>query len=183
MTKPSIEQMTDTILSVYETATPEQTNEGNGWYRYAQAFATANAHQYGYTVPHVATALAHLSPRVHWSRNKRMLSELLETGDTVGLRGAIDRAKNALASSKPLDTLKGPKTRSFAYNILGDYEKVTVDVHAAKAAMPGVDISNGFSLGTYRDIATAYSRVAEKVGNTPAQTQAIVWCIQRGKAQ
>lgn len=174
-------EMVDRLLNLYDRADDSMRRDGMRWYDLARAYAIAIADGYGYRTDQTAVALAHLSPRVHWSRNKAMLYDLVQHGDTVGLRGCIERAKIALASTDPLSTLKGPKTTAFAYNILGDYSHVTVDVHAAHAALGYIPSNLGKRL--YQTIADAYRAAALEVNIPPAQYQACVWIVQRGKAQ
>lgn len=181
-TLPALGTMTKRVLRVYDRATDTERLAGTQWYLQAFSFvrAASRVHSDAPT-ENLAVALAHLSPRVHWSRNKRMLLDILETGDTVGLRGAIDRAKDALVSDNPLGTLNGPKTSAFARNILGDTQAVTVDVHAAYIAL-GEYPSIALKGKAYDDIASAYRNAAKLRGVEPSVMQAVTWCVHRGRA-
>lgn len=170
------------LRNVYRSASADQIDAGMRWYEQGETFVTETALRHGKTREQVAAATAHLSPRVHWVRNKAMTTELLETGSTVGLGACIRRAQDALASHDPLATVKGPKTRSFAFNLLGRYETVTVDVWAYRAACPSGNVEN-MGAREYRLIADAYTETARYFGVSPAQFQAIVWVVVRGKAQ
>jgi hypothetical protein len=179
-TLPPLGTMTRRVLGVYDAATDSQRFDGTHWYPNALAFVLATSRLY--SVPHenVAVALAHMSPRVHWVRNKRMTTELLRDGDTVGLRGAIERAKHALTEPFPLNTLKGPKTSAFARNVLGDTQPVTVDVHAASIALG--EYPKNLKGKRYETIARAYVNAAKLRGIEPSEMQAITWVAFRGRA-
>jgi hypothetical protein len=170
------------LRKVYERANENQIDSGMNWYREGEQFVTDTALTYGYTREQIATAVAHLSPRQSWVRNKAMATELVSTGNTRGLGACIERARVALESSDPIATLKGPKTRSFGLNLLGRYETVTVDVWAYRAACPSGDIEK-MGIKEYRAIERAYIATANHYGITPAQFQAIVWVTVRGKAE
>ena len=88
----------------------------------------------------------------------------------------------------PHDVLRGPKVNAFWRNLSGEYDHVTIDVWAARAALtiaskPLIIASiDGVSRAAYSVLADAYRYVANKVGEHPAATQAIVWCAIRGRA-
>lgn len=170
------------IRKQYRAANENQRRAGLEWYTEGEAFVTALALQSGHTREQIAAVVAHLSPRQSWVRNKAMATELVTTGQTKGLGACISRARTALDSVDPLSTLKGPKTRSFGLNLLGRYETVTVDVWAYRAAVPTGNVEN-MGAREYREIAQAYIDVANYFGITPAQLQAIVWVVIRGKAE
>lgn len=165
----------------FENASELHIESGLTWYESAQSDVSAIACEFGHTVEQVAAAMAHLSPKCPWARNKKMTRELVSTGTTKGMGGPISRAKSALISSTPIEDMKGPKTSSFAKNLVGRYETVTVDIWAYRAACPSGDIER---MGTkeYRAIECAYKATAKHYGISPAQFQAIIWCAVRGKA-
>lgn len=80
----------------------------------------------------------------------------------------------------------GPKVKSFAHNVHGLMSShVTVDVWAMRAALApqwkrGDDMSDAEQAlnrkGVYGALALAYMAEAKRVGVTPAEFQAIVWC-------
>ena len=124
--------------------------------------------------------IAHLSPRCRWSENVRLARQLALTGTATGtIYGHVERAKKALASDDPWSTFgKAPKTRSFAANIRGDLNAVTVDVWASRIA--GVSEQQLGRVGVYEAIAHAYRLEAKRAGVLPAQLQAITWIVIRG---
>lgn len=170
------------LRSVYRRGTDSQIHAGLNWYREEQTDVATLAEQYGHTPEQVAAAMAHMSPKTPWARNKVMCRELLETGSTRGMSGNIARAKSALESDTPIDDMRGPKTTSFAKNLVGRYETVTVDVWAYRAACPSGDVEK-MGIREYRLIESAYVATAKHFGISPAQFQAIIWVIVRGKAK
>lgn len=180
----NVNRMHVTLRRAYLATTDEQRAAGLDWYPNALEFAEQVALAGALPVPNVVAAIAHLSPRVRWERNKAMLLELVVTGDTSGLRGNIERAREALRSSDPLGTLKGRKVQAFARNILGEGEPVTVDRWAARLADPSLDVTrHGLSRMQYEQIERAYQQAARIHNLTPAQLQAILWVAARGKAE
>lgn len=170
------------LRNVYRRGTLEQIYEGLAWYEEEQTDVANLAIEFGHTPEQVAAAMAHMSPKTPWARNKVMCRELLETGSTRGMSGPIERAKSALVSATPIEDMRGPKTTSFAKNLVGRYETVTVDVWAYRAACPSGDVEK-MGIREYRLIENAYVATAKHFGISPAQFQAIIWVIVRGKAK
>lgn len=175
-------QVRSNLRKVFRRGTPEQIQAGVDWYREEQLDVAQLAYEYGHTPEQVAAAMAHMSPKTPWVRNKKMCAELLATGQTRGMSGNIERARRALQSDTPIEDMNGPKTSSFAKNLVGRYETVTVDVHAYRAANPTGNVEK-MGIVEYRLIEQAYIKTAQFFGYSPAQFQAIVWVIIRGKAK
>ncbi|ASZ75524.1 hypothetical protein KIW74_gp04 [Mycobacterium phage Kimona] len=172
----------DRIMRVFARATEQDILDGKGWYTEAQAVARELAENADISVTAAAAVIAHLSPRCPWERNIAMARELVYTGDTKGLRGNIRKAQRAMVADDPMSTFgKGPKTKAFAANILGDEHAVTVDVWAARIA--GITEEQLGRVGVYEAVAHAYRLAAKRAGITPAQMQAITWVVIRGKAR
>ena len=170
------------LRNVFTSGTPEQIRAGLDWYLEEQNDVVLLAREYGKTAEQVAAAMAHMSPKTPWKRNKAMTRELLATGTTRGMSGPIGRAKLALVSDNPVEEINGPKTSSFAKNLLGRYETVTVDVWAYRAACPSGNVEK-MGVREYRVIEAAYRATAKHFGVSPAQFQAAVWVIIRGAAK
>lgn len=182
-------KVVENILSWFDKATPADVEDGATWYHDAQVFALEQAKAFDFDVELVATVIAHLSPRLHWSRNKKQATAMLAGEPLVGTMGSgiknCTRAFNASANGdSPLATLNGPKVKAFAANILGDQDKVTVDVWCAKAAL-GKDAPYELLLGrkgVYDALAHCYRIAAAKRGVSPSTCQAVTWILIRGKA-
>lgn len=168
------------IEFAFNQATPDQIAQGLRWYNKGRALARRLAREGAITPAQAACVIAHLSPRQSWKRNKAMAEELVLTGHTRGLGGGIARAMRAMAEDDPFDTF-GPtahKTRSFAHNLNGNLEEVTVDVWVLR--LVGLSDAELGRVGVYEAIADAYRKVAHKLGIAPAVLQAITWIVVRG---
>lgn len=174
--------MVANILATWDRATDSDKEAGATWYQEAEILASELAADSGWTLEHAATVIAHLSQRQRWTRTVVGATALMRYGDRASgmMSGQFERAKAALTSDDPLGTLNGPKTRSFAANIMGDREAVTVDVWGLRIA--GVDESLNGGLGRrgrYESIADAYREAARQRGVDPVTMQATTWIVAR----
>lgn len=179
----------DRIMAVWDRATAADIEAGAQWYPKAGAFVDALAAKVNATRveplsrEHVAAVVAHLSPRTSWKRNLEGAEALLMTGRAPGCIGAnVDRALAALADPEPLKTFNGPKTAAFVHNILGDEERVTVDVWAVRIALGDrADAEQILSrVGVYAALEYAYQLAARRAGVAPSTMQAATWVVARG---
>lgn len=182
----TVRRVVANILATWDAATDAQREQGAQWYPDAGVAARDLATAHGTTVERVAAIIAHTSPQLQWGRNLLAASVFVATGGDrlPGLLGASPRAAlGAWEASEPLATLNGPKVRRFAANILGDYEPVTVDVHAARVALKGCPNPQTVleRVGVYDAIEHCYRLAARRVGVTPATMQATTWIVQRGR--
>lgn len=179
----SIKRMRNSINRMVDQSTPELTEAGINWYKAAYdecADIALNSH---YTIHQVAGAVSHLSPRLNWKFNIAYAKELVNTGSAPCMPRSLDNAKRALESSNPLETFSATsfKTRSFYHNILNDYSMVTVDSWAARIALGSDDAEKILNRkGMYQTISHAYKLAAISQGLSPAETQAVAWCVARG---
>lgn len=179
----SLETIVRRILRTFDAATSSDLEAGARWYDEAGDLATMLA-PYAGSREHAAVVISHLSPRTSWSRNVAAATALLREGpDAARQLGAIgdhiDRAMTALDYVRPLESF-GPaalKTRSFARNILGDREAVTVDVWACRVA--DLDELKLSRKGAYDAVAHAYRLAARRRGVDPATMQATTWVVAR----
>lgn len=173
--------MNKRIMRTWEQATPQQRRMGAMWYPRAYGVACVLASRGDCTIDAAVAVLAHLSPRAQWVVTIRGAFALVTTGQAPGLMGAnVARAKAAMGSPAPLDTINGPKTRSFAANILGDFDQVTVDVWALRVARgSSADAALIRRQDGYDDIVNEYREVAKRVGQPAAVVQATTWIVAR----
>lgn len=172
----------DRIVRTYRDATPSDCEAGVRWYGDAELTATELARAGRTTVETAAAVIAHLSPRTPWSRNVNGAWSLVTTGEAPGCLSAnVGRARRALHSDAPLETLNGPKTRAFASNILGDREAVTVDVWALRVALGDRPDADKLlrRTGTYEAVSHAYRLAARRLGVDPVTVQATTWIVAR----
>lgn len=175
----------DRIRGALSVATDADIAAGIDWYREARDIALRGAQAYGTDLDHAAVALAHLSPRTSWALNVRAFTRLLE-GDGLQEPGTTManylRAKTSLLAPDPWQTFgkRANKTLSFARNIAGDPDAVTVDTHIARlVGLPRTEIPFRRP-SVYQDVADSYRYVAEQDGRfSPAELQAITWIQQR----
>lgn len=179
----SIKQMRNATNRTINQSTVELTAEGIKWYQSAQATCIEIAEGTSYTPEQVAGAIAHLSPRMPWGRNVELARTLVNTGTAPCMKRSLNGAIAALNSDNPIETFgaNAHKTRAFFRNIVGDYSHVTVDVWAARIALGTNDAEKMLSRkGMYEAVAHAYKLAGLNHNLTPAETQAVAWCVVRG---
>lgn len=181
------------ILATFDRATPADIEAGATWYGAdASAIVDAVADAGSFSRECAATVIAHLSPRTTWARNVMGAMAAANGYQAPGIIGAnYSRAANAIGDYRrngdPLATLNGPKTRAFAYNLLGDRDHVTIDVWAARVALDpdwrrGADSDAERTLGragVYGALETAYRIAARRRGVDATTMQATTWVVVR----
>ena len=180
------------ILATWHAADDSDRAAGHAWYTEAGKHAAILAERHGTTREHAAAVLAHLSPRTFWARNVAAAYSLYADGTAAHcLTRNVDAARVAMGSTHPLSTFSpvAKKTRAFAANILGDTQRVTVDVWAVRIALGDTTKRNNpiddiplKRVGVYEAIERAYQVAAERAGVTPAVMQATTWITTRGRA-
>lgn len=173
----------DRISRVWDRADDETRQQGAAWYPTARAHADEIARLTGHDLVTVVVVIAHLSPRTSWKRNIEGARSLLTGGDGHPcMRANVARARAAVGDWQPLMTLRGPKISSFAINILGDGNEVTVDSWAARLAFglkgrdAGVQADKVLSrVGVYDAVAHSYRVAARRYGVRPDVMQAATW--------
>lgn len=176
----SLESVTRRIVATYRQASPAELAAGASWYADANAIAALIADG---DIVRGACIIAALSPRQSWARNVLGAREIAAGNNAPsGFFGAsIRKAIACRDSADPLAACTGEKIQSFARNIIGDYESVTVDVWALRVALgESADDYPLGNVGAYAAIATAYRRAAARIGVAPAVVQAVTWCVARG---
>lgn len=188
MSLPHHRTMTANLRRLYRRATPEDVAQGSAWYPNARKIVAEWSTHYGYPVETVACVIAAISPQCPWERNLIIADDVLagrapsigairlnvvkaqrlrdETGSTL-----LAHADERMARHFP----GGPKVTCFAANLAGDSSLVTVDTHAAQAAIGDPIVFPQLRWNRYALIAHAYIDVAHSVGLTPADFQAILW--------
>lgn len=170
------------ILRAWDQASETVREEGAQWYPSNGATLAGIAADNMLEVDTVTAIAAHLSPRTQWSRAIAATATLCAGVIPTGmLRQPVNAAIAALNSDDPLATLKGPKVRAFAANLLGDHDAVTVDVWAARVALGPRDNQDKVitRAGVYNALAHCYRIAAARVGVTPATMQAATWIVAR----
>ena len=180
----NVDTVTKRISRVFDKASQDQYVQGMAWYEVAGEICYELSQESEYVVAQVCAAMSQLSPRLRWGQNVDAIKALVRTGEIPRyvMSGPANRARRALVSSDPFGTFgpKALKTQSFARNISGDLQAVTVDVWAARIA--GVAEAQLKLVGVYEAIAHCYRLAAKRAGINPAQMQAITWIVIRGSA-
>lgn len=171
-------------------ATAEQVAEGARWYADAREVACTVAARLGCSVEAGAGIIAALSPRKPWARNITEALDYAEGREVKTMAQQLEACDRVLAADRagmdPLEHVTVPgsvalKTESFARNIAGDPDAVTVDVWMVRAA--GITDRDQPTVVQYREITEAVRRIAHDRGLTPAAVQAIAWIGARGSAE
>lgn len=181
------------IESVWKLCSPGDIESGARWYAAGEEMIGAICRLTGDSPETVAGVVAQLSPRTTWDRNVAGAYALCVAGERhPGIMGAnYERACATLDAGRkgddPLATVRGPKTSSFARNLLGDREAVTIDVHAARIALDpewrrGATTDPERILaraGAYTAVANAYRVTAARLGVDATTLQASTWIRAR----
>lgn len=165
------------ILACLYRATADQIHDGAHWYPRAHALALELSPD---DVWRGAGVISALSPLKKWVLNERYARNAFATGVASGnvpMHNAI--AQRILDGEHPLDVMRGDKTRSFTIAIAtyGNGDVATIDRHAHDIAMGKVYTDKTRKIGkiVYRDMAAAYTDVAQYVGVPVNTIQAITW--------
>jgi len=146
------------------------------WYSEAQAFALQLSTRYNVTLDTAAGVIAAFSPRTKWAQNV-LNAELFLMGENVPALGNNIRMATKVQYEESISALKGRKTNSFAHNIAGDMDKVTIDVWMIRAA--GYDRLDA-NKGMYNLMESVVIDLANEYNIKPAQAQALIWIRVRG---
>ncbi len=185
--------MRKNIRSYFNQATAEQIEQGRAWYGNALDVAITVSELADVSIEHGAAIVSAYSPQCSWKANKEAALEFAEHGTKrTGILGeSHERAKRVLRADNPIAELnaktgKAHKIVSFARNILGETDTVTIDVWAVRAALGPNYVGNPEHAlrrtGAYAMVSEAYLAVAKELGLSGPVVQAICWCVIRGKA-
>jgi hypothetical protein len=130
------------------------------------------------------------SQNATWKANVTMATNYLE-GNGRGMRSVLAEceaiedwyASEGAEGTHPRDAL-GLKRGDFWSNLTGDYEKVTCDRWHLRAAFGMLDAPKSKSIPLTPEVRAlvteATVRVSKRYRETPAATQAVIWCAVRG---
>lgn len=190
-----VPQMRDNLIELHDKATSADIIAGETWYPNARRIVSEWSDTYNVSETIVACVIAALSPQVPWERNLIMADDVLAQRPLSirGLRKNEEKARRILATTHVLSrydglrTLEtpadymlfffpgGPKVNSFAENLAGRDDIVTVDTHAMQAALNDVEARYALKWTPYECFQRAYSAAAFQVKRPPAEFQAIIW--------
>lgn len=175
------EQYITNIISVFDSATPDQLARGLAWYRTANQLASMIADG---NVKAGAGVIAALSANKSWNENVKLATRAFTTGEPTGHVGdAIRKAARIMAGEDPETVLPmDAKTGHFYRCIVNpaDSEAVCIDRHAHDVAVGERygDKDRGLSAkGRYALIASLYREAARRLGFKPQEIQAVTWVV------
>lgn len=175
-------EMVTNIIAVYRQATQDERIRGAEWYPMAHDIVLEWADTFGRSIANVACVIAALSPQVEWSRNLIIADDVLHGNvPSIGsyIRSNLRKAER-IRDDNATDTtdyfLQGCKVRSFAANLAGNFDVVTVDTHAGQIAAnnPAANVRVD-TWKRYEPVASAYMDAAKRLKLQPATLQAITW--------
>jgi hypothetical protein len=159
--------------------TEEHRALGSVWYVEAATFAQDLAESTGSGFNECAAIIAALSPRTSWKLNLKAAAACAFYEPKPA--GVITRNWHSAGAIRdglgPEDVLRGPKVFAFWRNIVGDKERVTIDVWALRTA--GYEKSH-LTPREYVEIERAFVAVAAEHNMAPRDFQAALWVLERG---
>lgn len=177
------ESYVQNIISVFESATPEQLSAGRTWYPTAHQIADMMTDG---DVKVGAGLLAALSPQTSWAYNVELACDAYDTGrPTRHVSDALSKAAKILAGLDPSDVLPMDKKTGHFYRCIvdpTDADAVCIDRHAHDIAVgqPFGSEDRGLSAkGRYALIAHCYREAAQRLGELPQVVQAVTWVAWR----
>ena len=192
MKLPSINVMKANLVSVYEQATSAERQQGERWYSEAHNIMREWSKAYNVSAACAACVTAAISPQCDWSRNLIIADDIL-AGRNPSVGGAlhlnIDKARalqdtigNVRLGSDDIGAVMhgafahGPKVNAFARNLAGDTHAVTIDAHAAQAALGATAVSV-VRENQYSAYVEAYRSLAADLEIAPCILQATIWLV------
>lgn len=166
------------VINLFNQATPKERILGTIWYPAYTARILEKAAEHNVPADIAIQLFALFSPQRSVQQNWLLYSHMVETGDasTLWCMGK-EKEKATAIFNGDLEALKGLKVNDFSANLGGDFDKATIDTHAASATF-GEKVSR-VDDAAYRYCATIFRFVAFLVGLPVAFVQAIVWLVQK----
>lgn len=181
---------TQYIYDLYAMATEEEKQ--TDWYADAYHFTNDLSEKYDISPVQVAHLIAAISPQTKWEKNKEYAILALQGWEAV-TNGWLDRkdldkihkygamSDNGYAVLFGEDYSLGQKTTSFAANIMGNKQIVTVDSLAMSILFGFYEKAGSYKIHNiaYVYAQSLYVHCANTLGIFPAQLQAVVWVVCR----
>ena len=192
--KRSIKDVSDAEISLSfarwaNAATKQEIKDGLIWYKAAQDHCRVQAKRYGISTYNYATIVSMLSPNNKWERNLIDADQLVSSylaGESIDdfkvcTYGANKlKAWNAMSKGSEIDGTNSPKTHSFAMNMIGSIDSITIDKWMIRAALCGpddgvIDTVESVTPKQYRRLEALCATVAQGFGMAGHSIQAIIW--------
>lgn len=183
------------ILSVLKKATKQEIDFWSNWYQYANGHVKQLADKYEIPLEIAAAVAAVLSPNLGWKANLMAASRLLDTWKHINGDESFpywDKnpayKANRRKAMKILETgdvsyVKGPKVTVFFYSLLHPdrvERELVLDGHAINVWRGLKTPLKNMTSPTKEErkaIIHDYRKVADIVGLTPQELQAVTWFI------
>lgn len=173
----------NTYRQIVKSAKASQIEQATQWYADAEAVAHEIVDIYktrgmDVSLEQAASIVSAFSPRQRWSTNVRQALRFAHGDDTMRcLPNNLKMAQRALEIG--FDALNGKKTNSFARNIAGDENAITIDIWMMRSAGLTKDSPNKTD---YTQLSEAVEKIAQETAMTPRTIQALIWVVYRGSA-
>jgi len=173
----------NTYRQIVKSAKASQIEQATQWYADAEAVAHEIVDIYktrgmDVSLEQAASIVSAFSPRQRWSTNVRQALRFAHGDDTMRcLPNNLKMAQRALEIG--FDALNGKKTNSFARNIAGDENAITIDIWMMRSAGLTKDSPNKTD---YSQLSEAIEKIAQETAMTPRTIQALIWVVYRGSA-
>lgn len=176
------------LLRIYVEANAQELSRGRTWYETARLYVCELSERFGFTYEVAAGVLAVLSPSTTWEANKadarRVLGYVRHGGNwqdcSVSTYSRNKLKAFTIAETGDCSYVNGPKVRAFWRNILGDYTVPAIDSHALNAYVGFYMVGSAAptpSVILVRECTQGYIKASERVDESPASLQAIVWLV------
>jgi hypothetical protein len=173
----------NTYRQIVKSAKASQIEQATQWYADAEDVAHEIVDIYktrgmDVSLEQAASIVSAFSPRQRWSTNVRQALRFAHGDDTMRcLPNNLKMAQRALEIG--FDALNGKKTNSFARNIAGDENAITIDIWMMRSAGLTKDSPNKTD---YSQLSEAIEKIAQETAMTPRTIQALIWVVYRGSA-
>lgn len=178
------------IYDLYAMATDEEKQ--TDWYADAYHFTNDLSEKYDISPVQIAHLISAISPQTKWEKNKEYAILALQGWEAVK-NGWLERkdldkihkygamSNNGYAVLFGEDYSLGQKTASFAANILGNKQIVTVDSLAMSILFGFYEKAGSYKIygKAYTYAQALYIHCANDLGISHAHLQAVVWVVCR----
>jgi len=141
------------------------------WYAQEKRFLKRYAKKRNWDFYRFCNIIAITSPRVHILRNWKLACNYM-AGEKF-YTPALPLVIAGLKYYEQTGVIRGPKTSSFALCLQGDESAVVLDVYMARIL--GCDYKAMYKPANYERLCRRIEKLADRLGYTPAQTQACLW--------
>lgn len=180
----TLRQQINRVTKWYNIATQQEINAGLVWYNDAQQLCIELATKYQVTTTQIAQVISVLSPQKKWETNKletiafcnEFFNGVKPSFNYFATKKSIEECKQILKGDFLIPS-KRTKTFSFADNIANTQSKeITIDRHALRIAYDDKSAKiDKVTPKQYKIAREAYQIVADSLGITGYQLQAITW--------